>query len=1061
MDAGHSASNLWKSSLDNMNRPMPTSYATNYGNNGLMLEELSEDSLLGFARRPRADTMPSRSNSMYSTLRSAPTPASNMGPPTSGSLAGKPPLQPIANRLRSGSATLPPSSLSKAFGTSLFTAASWAAVERIGDGNSGVLSPATPNDMMNDDVARTLGVLGLDDHTARNHGADRPGLQPPLDFQFSGGPDGAGMGMGMGEQHAQRMRSFSTSTPVARIQVGGGGSGMGAGGGMYTSSPDGYGPVDNINASGFFAGGVHQFQQQQQQQKQSQQHMLRPRAISVGMLDQPGADPYLSHPSRLVAERDLMTAGVYAPQHHSSASQSFHRTSLHSHQESSNESDLSGSGLLNLFVNGGVGMVDVSGGIQTPHQHHMSSAATTTSDVFTSPSPPVTNPSLNLNSMTDFTFAPLSPPPVSPPSQIPTRSLWIGNLDPTLSIADLHQLFASIGTVEGVKLLPEKECGFVNFSTVEEALRARDEIMLRMGSRIGHCIVRVGFGKATESSSPTGIGPSVNGSVNGESSQPTRALWIGNIPATTPPELLREVFSAFGTVESARVLTHKNCGFVNFATVEEAVVARKMMMGQDLFGVSGTVLRLGFAKEPPKAEEGANGNGGGVNGIGINGGSKVLSRTVKAEDYHAELVRTLMGQGPEVLRKERAEMLAELVGEAKNEMAEGSGEGSVEYISTIPPALESKRRLEAGRLRELRKHLESVGTEEAEVVAQECLDEIVELCSDYIGNTVVQRLFERCGEEMRSRMLEMIAPHLASIGVHKNGTWAAQKIMGECQHPDQIALICARLAPFIPALLLDQFGNYVVQCVLPYGSTRNQFVFDAMAECLWEIAQGRFGARAMRACLESPHANKRQQRQVAVAIAQCAPLLATNPNGTLLLTWLLDTSGLPRRYGLLAPRLVPHMGPLCVHKLASLTVLKLVNQHVEPKPREQVLQELLGNPNVLEEVLSEPLLGAGVIVQVKQSCGEKEEEKKWICSAVEQVLQKMGVVQAPAYRKLAEEIGLEVPDSAPTSISNSNSGGGSGGGGGMGANSYFPSAALGHLSELNNNNSVYKENGII
>jgi protein JSN1 len=26
-------------------------------------------------------------------------------------------------------------------------------------------------------------------------------------------------------------------------------------------------------------------------------------------------------------------------------------------------------------------------------------------------------------------------------------------------------------------------------------------------------------------------------------------------------------------------------------------------------------------------------------------------------------------------------------------------------------------------------------------------------------------------------MLEKVAPHLASIGVHKNGTWAAQKII--------------------------------------------------------------------------------------------------------------------------------------------------------------------------------------------------------------------------------------------------------------------------------------------
>jgi phosphoribosylaminoimidazole (AIR) synthetase len=35
-------------------------------------------------------------------------------------------------------------------------------------------------------------------------------------------------------------------------------------------------------------------------------------------------------------------------------------------------------------------------------------------------------------------------------------------------------------------------------------------------------------------------------------------------------------------------------------------------------------------------------------------------------------------------------------------------------------------------------------------------------------------------------MLEIIAPYLASIGVHKNGTWAAQKIIETCKLPSQV-----------------------------------------------------------------------------------------------------------------------------------------------------------------------------------------------------------------------------------------------------------------------------------
>lgn len=57
---------------------------------------------------------------------------------------------------------------------------------------------------------------------------------------------------------------------------------------------------------------------------------------------------------------------------------------------------------------------------------------------------------------------------------------------------------------------------------------------------------------------------------------------------------------------------------------------------------------------------------------------------------------------------------------------------------------------------------------------------------DYIGNTVVQKLFEFCSEETKSKMIMKIAPYLASIGVHKNGTWAAQKIIDTAHTEEQV-----------------------------------------------------------------------------------------------------------------------------------------------------------------------------------------------------------------------------------------------------------------------------------
>lgn len=72
-------------------------------------------------------------------------------------------------------------------------------------------------------------------------------------------------------------------------------------------------------------------------------------------------------------------------------------------------------------------------------------------------------------------------------------------------------------------------------------------------------------------------------------------------------------------------------------------------------------------------------------------------------------------------------------------------------------------------------------------------------------------------------------------------------------------MICSSIAPYVPLLLLDQYGNYVVQCCLSMGPTYNQYIFDAIVEKCWEIGQGRFGARSVRAILENPIVTKNQQ----------------------------------------------------------------------------------------------------------------------------------------------------------------------------------------------------------
>jgi protein JSN1 len=503
---------------------------------------------------------------------------------------------------------------------------------------------------------------------------------------------------------------------------------------------------------------------------------------------------------------------------------------------------------------------------------------------------------------------------------------------------------------------------------------------------------------------------------------PTRALWLGSIPSSTTVSTLTEMFKSHGPIISARVLTHKNCGFVNFERLESAISAKAMMNGKEIFPGAGPV-RINFAKPPspsgtpgpdngsfpsPSPDPFAKGQESGMNGLGLNGNLPgVISRPGTA----ALKIPSLADMKSDIL---------DIVGEfgaTKDDKIKISHslQQAITYDqfeSEIPPIPEPahNRIHDAPKLRDIRKRIDNQSWSAAEIegIAADMLSEVAELSSDYLGNTVVQKLFEHCSDDMRDNMLTEIAPHMAEIGVHKNGTWAAQKIIDVCKTPKQMGMIVANLQPYTVPLFLDQYGNYVLQCCLKFGSPFNDFIFEAMLSQMWEIAQGRYGARAMRACLESHHATKDQQRMLAAAIALHSVQLATNANGALLLTWFLDTCTFPQRRTVLAPQLVPHLVHLCTHKVAYLTVLKVINQRLEPEARDTILQALFFSPNhaTLEAILSDHACGATLIFKVLTTPFFDESIRPAVVENVRLVLQQIKAQPSQGYKRLMDEVGL-------------------------------------------------------
>lgn len=495
----------------------------------------------------------------------------------------------------------------------------------------------------------------------------------------------------------------------------------------------------------------------------------------------------------------------------------------------------------------------------------------------------------------------------------------------------------------------------------------------------------------------------------------TKSLWLGNIPPSTTVTTLTEMFKTHGPVQSARVLTHKNCGFVNFEKESHAISARNMMNGKEIFPGAGPV-RINFAK--PTSATGSPSH----DGLYPSPSPDPLGKAAAQNGLSAASGISRPGTAPVVLPvlQDLAAEISQIVVEfganeddqAKVERLMSSAIAFSGYESEVPAVDEpSQSRLhDAPKLRDIRKRIDNgmCSAAEIEQIALEMLPEIAELSSDYLGNTVVQKLFEFCSDDVKSAMLAEIAPHMAGIGVHKNGTWAAQKIIDVTKQPQQMEQIVNNLRPYTVPLFLDQFGNYVLQGCLRFGSPYNDFIFEVMLTKLWDIAQGRFGARAMRACLESHHSTREQQRMLAAAIALHSVQLATNANGALLLTWFLDTCTFPQRRTVLAPRLVPHLVHLCTHKVAYLTVLKVINQRTEPEARDIILKALFFSPEnqTLENILSDHNCGATLIFKVLTTPFFDEAIRAQVVDNIKNVLMRIKAQPGQGYKRLMDEVGL-------------------------------------------------------
>lgn len=165
---------------------------------------------------------------------------------------------------------------------------------------------------------------------------------------------------------------------------------------------------------------------------------------------------------------------------------------------------------------------------------------------------------------------------MAPPGEIPSNNLWVGNLAPDVTDADLTSLFQKYGQLDSVTAYSSRGFGFLYFKNINDSKEAKDALQ---GSFFHGNPLRIEFAKPAK---------------------PCKSLWVAGISKSVSKEELEDLFKGFGTIQEYKFIRDRNTAYIDFARLEDAAEALKNMNGKK-FG--GEQIRVDYLRSQPTRRE--------------------------------------------------------------------------------------------------------------------------------------------------------------------------------------------------------------------------------------------------------------------------------------------------------------------------------------------------------------------------------------------------------------------------------------------------------------------------
>jgi len=177
--------------------------------------------------------------------------------------------------------------------------------------------------------------------------------------------------------------------------------------------------------------------------------------------------------------------------------------------------------------------------------------------------------------------------------------IFVGDLSPEIETQTLRDAFAPFGEISDCRVvrdpqtLKSKGYGFVSFTKKVEAENA---IALMNGQWLGSRSIRTNWAtrKPPSSRNDANSKPLTFDEVYNQSSPTNCTVYCGGIASGLSEDLLKNVFSQYGSIQEIRIFKDKGYAFIRFSTKESAAHAIVAVHNTD---VNGHTVKCSWGKE--------------------------------------------------------------------------------------------------------------------------------------------------------------------------------------------------------------------------------------------------------------------------------------------------------------------------------------------------------------------------------------------------------------------------------------------------------------------------------